>query len=78
MPRSSATNTTTSGRFFVSAVVVVHCGRSSVAPSAMAARTANIWVQRGDGVLLEALLVLVFVTVVVVDMTVNQSCIGAW
>ena len=77
MPRSSATNTTTSG-FVVVAAVVDHCGRSSVAPSAMAARTANRWVKRGDGVLLEALLVLVFVTVVVVDMTVNQSCIGAW
>ena len=49
-----------------------------MAPSAMAAKTANRWVQRGDGVLLEALLVLVFVTVVVVDMTVNQSCTGDW
>jgi hypothetical protein len=43
----------------------------------MAARTAKRWVQRGDGVL-EALLVLVFVTVMVDDMTGNQSCTGTW
>jgi hypothetical protein len=43
----------------------------------MAARTANRGVQRCDGVL-AALLVLVFVTVMVVDMTVNQSCTGGW
>lgn len=54
-PRSSATNTTTSGRFApVVAVVVVLQPGSSVAPSATAARVANRWIQRGDGVLEEA------------------------